>query len=85
MGSDRVHAFGELLRFAVWMPSANRHFSPAAQLAAYEFVATWASLLPHFSFEAAYKDEPKRDEAFTMSVAGQLPVKISARDAAVFN
>ena len=59
--------------------------SPAAQLAAYEFVATWASLLPHFNFEAAYKEEPKRDEAFTMSVAGQLPVKISARDAAVFN
>ncbi|KAL1757862.1 cytochrome P450 [Schizophyllum commune] len=58
---------------------------PAAQLAAYEFVATWASLLPHFNFEAAYKEEPKRDEAFTMSVAGQLPVKISARDAAVFN
>ena len=67
------------------MTSANHLFSPAAQLAAYEFVATWASLLPHFNFEAAYKEEPKRDEAFTMSVAGQLPVKISARDAAVFN
>ncbi|TRM61022.1 cytochrome P450 [Schizophyllum amplum] len=46
---------------------------PAAQMAAYEFVAIWASLLPHFDFERAYKEEPKMDEAFTVAVAGKLP------------
>lgn len=62
--------------------------SPAAQLAAYEFVACWAGILPHFDFEpydgptpaGGMYQRPTMTEAFTPSLSGPFMVKVRGRD-----
>ncbi|KAJ7575285.1 cytochrome P450, partial [Mycena floridula] len=59
---------------------AGPRFCPAVQLAAYEFVACWAGLLPGFEFRAKYTHEPKLMEAFTSCMDGPLAVEVQFVD-----
>lgn len=63
--------------------------SPAAQLVAYEFVACWAGILPHFDFtpmrgtlpDGRKYQEPRLIEAFTPSLSCPLMVDVRKLDA----
>ncbi|THH11754.1 hypothetical protein EW146_g7937 [Bondarzewia mesenterica] len=55
---------------------AGPRLCPAAQLAAYEFVACWSSILPSFHFKARYTAEPKMMETFTPAIDGPMYVEV---------
>ncbi|KAI0677746.1 cytochrome P450 [Trametes maxima] len=63
-------------------------FCPAAQLAAYEFVACWAGFWPSFDFEhfdgpnpaGGVYERPRMTEAFTPSLSGPFMVKVRLRE-----
>jgi len=74
--SPQFHGFG-----------AGPRLCPAAQLAAYEFVACWAGILPHFDItplkgqapDGRRYEPPKMNDAFTVAMASSFMVEVKAR------
>lgn len=83
----KFHAFGAGARLwhvsPVPLPLNDRShvmsfLSPGAQLAAYEFVAIWASILPFFKITPIDSRDRLPADALTISMDGPFMVKVES-------
>lgn len=81
MLSGQAHVFGMFASLGVVTGQLfmTTLLSPGAQLAAYEFVAIWAAILPSFDIIPVEMKDRYPADALTMSMKGPFVVKAISR------